>query len=392
MENIVLKIPYGMRDFLPDEAKEKRLIENKIAELFSKWGYKEVVTPTMEYLDTLMFGENRKDESRLIKFVAKDNRTIALRHEMTTPIARLAAMRFKDSPLPLKLSYISGVYRNAEIQKGRQCEFYQAGVELIGSQSAAADAEIIALAVYGILAAGIKNFKVSIGRVDFVKGIMEQYRIPSDVAENLQQVMERRNLVEYEKIIDSLEISAEGKAALKEIPYLKGNGEILNRARNMALNEQSRYAIERLTEVYSILEAYEVSEYISFDLGILRDMNYYTGIVFEAYTAGLGFPLCGGGRYDRLLSDFGRPLPAIGFAIGIERILLAKEREGNSDKDNSTGIYIAYAEGKLKEAIAKAKELRLAGKIICLALQAENEEQAKLCGGENGFDEVVYLK
>ena len=196
MENIVLKIPYGMRDFLPDEAKEKRLIENKIAELFSKWGYKEVVTPTMEYLDTLMFGANRADESRLIKFVAKDNRTIALRHEMTTPIARLAAMRFKDSPLPLKLSYISGVYRNAEIQKGRQCEFYQAGVELIGSQSAAADAEIIALAVYGILAAGIKNFKVSIGRVDFVKGIMEQYRIPSDVAENLQQVMERRNLVE----------------------------------------------------------------------------------------------------------------------------------------------------------------------------------------------------
>lgn len=389
MENI-LKIPYGTRDFLPLEAREKRNIENKLAELFSKWGYNEVVTPTIEYLDTLTIG-SRHDESRIYKFTANEDKTLALRHEMTTPIARLAAMRFKESPLPLKLSYITSVYRSGDIQKGKQCEFYQAGVELIGENFAISDAEVVALAIEGILSAGIKNFKVSVGEVDFVKGIIEQYNISEDNALKLQNTMERHNLVSYENIIENLEISAEGKNSLKEIPYLKGNNELLKKAYNIALNKKSRRALERLQEMYELLTAYGVAEYVTFDLGLLRDMTYYTGMIFEAYTAKLGFPLAGGGRYDCLLQDFGRPLPATGFAIGIERILLAKEKEQKLESQNSEVVYVSYSEGKVKEAILKAKTLRQGGKCVFLALKAEREDDAKSYKEQMGYGEFIYL-
>lgn len=385
-----LKIPFGTKDFLPLEAGEKRIIENKLAQLFLKWGYNEVVTPTLEYLDTLTIG-SRLDESLIYKFTAKENKTLALRHEMTTPIARLVASRLKESPLPLKLSYISNVYRCGDIQKGKQCEFYQAGAELIGENNAASDAEVVALAVEGILAAGVKNFKLSLGEVEFVKGLFEQYNISKDLTEKLQNAMERHDLVSYENIADSLEISNEGKTALKEIPYLKGNVEVLKKAYNIAVNSKSRRALDRLSEMQELLTAYGVSEYIAFDLGILRDMSYYTGMIFEAYTAGLGFPLCGGGRYDRLLSDFGRPLPATGFAIGIERILLAKEKECKLESKNSKIVYISYSEGKIKDAILKAKTLREDDKCVFLALKAERQEDAETYKNRMGYGELIYM-
>ncbi|MBP3723558.1 MAG: ATP phosphoribosyltransferase regulatory subunit [Selenomonadaceae bacterium] len=389
MENI-LKVPYGTRDFLPLEAREKRIIENKLAELFLKWGYKEVVTPAVEYLDTLTIG-GRFDESRMYKFTADENKTLALRHEMTIPIARLAASRFKESALPLKLSYISSVYRGGETQKGRQCEFYQAGVELIGENSAMADAETVALAVEGILASGIKKFQISLGEVDFIKGLFEQYNISENIAVKLQNAMIKHNLVSYENIIDGLDIAVEGKNILKEIPYLKGKSELLQKAYGVALNPKSRRALDRLFEMREPLKTYGAAEYIVFDLGLLRDMSYYTGMIFEAYTAGLGFPLCGGGRYDRLLSDFGRPLPATGFALGIERILLAKEREHSLSGDTSETVYVSYAEGKVKEAILKAKEMRAEGKCAELALKAEREEDAKEYADINGYKEYIYI-
>lgn len=389
MENI-LKVPYGTRDFLPVEAREKRNIENKLAELFQKWGYNEVVTPAIEYLDTLTIG-GRFDESRMYKFTAGEDKTLALRHEMTIPIARLAASRFKESPLPLKFSYISNVYRGGETQKGRQCEFYQAGVELIGENSPLADAEIVALAVEGILSAGLTKFQVSLGEVDFIKGLFEQYNISESDALKLQNEMARHNLVAYENIIDKLQISAEGKKILKEIPYLKGKDELLKRACEISLNPKSKRALDRLFEMYELLKAYGIAEYIVFDLGILRDISYYTGMIFEAYTAGLGFPLCGGGRYDRLLSDFGRPLPATGFALGIERILLAKERECSLSGENLETVYVSYSEGKVKDAILKAKELRAKGKCVELALKAEQEENAKEYAGKNRYKERVYV-
>ena len=390
-DKVVLEIPYGTRDFLPDEAAGKRVIENQLAGLFAKWGYHEVVTPTIEYLDTLTMGNGRSLEPHMFKFFDKNNRTVALRHEMTTPIARLVASRLKEAPMPLKLSYISNVYRYEQTQTGRQCEFYQAGVELMGSSSASADAEVIALAIRGLLCSGLKDFKICLGQVEFVNGVMEQYQLPDGKKEKIRRSIEERNLVGLENLVDSLDIPLNAKEILKRIPLLHGDESMLKEAYGIALNAQSRRALDNLSEIFALLECYGVGQYVTFDLGIIRDFNYYTGMVFEAYTPGLGFPLCGGGRYDHMLSDFGNACPATGFAIGIERILLALERQGIKKPEFPKDVFVAYHEGRTAEAVTKATELREAGKMVELALSAQTEAEAKRCQKEMGYKELVYL-
>ena len=393
MENSknVLEIPYGTRDFLPNETAGKRTVETKLADMFTEWGYDEVVTPTIEYLDNLTLGSSHSLEPHLFKLFDKDNRTLALRHEMTTPIARVVSSRLQDSPLPMKLSYISTVFRYEQTQAGRQCEFNQAGAELMGSTSPAADAEIIALAIEGLLRTGLKDFKLCLGQVEFLNGVMEQYNLTEAVKAELRTAMENRNLVKLTNVVNALNLPSSAKAVLKQLPLLNGGAELLKSAYNLALNEQSRRALDNLSEIYRLLQAYGVDKYVQFDLGIIRDFNYYTGMVFEAYTAVLGYPLCGGGRYDHLLADFGSACPATGFAMGIERILLALERQGIEPADKSKDVYIGYAQGKAEIAIRKALELRQQDKTVELALQAQSEAAACEMQAAKGYRELIYL-
>ena len=387
----VLEIPYGTRDFLPHEAADKRAIETKLAELFMEWGCEEVVTPTIEYLDNLTCGSSRSLEPPLFKLFAMNNRTLALRHEMTTPIARVVSSRLQDYPLPMKLSYISNVFRYEQTQAGRQCEFHQAGVELMGSAGAFADAEVIALAVQGLLRSGIKDFQLCIGQIEFISGIMEQYRLQTSIIEKIKTSMEQRNLVEFDEIIDKLTLSVTAKEVLKKLPLLNGGEDMLKNAYALALNEKSRRALDNLAEIYRLLKAYGVENYVRFDLGIIRDFSYYTGMVFEAYAPGLGYPLCGGGRYDRLLSDFGTACPATGFALGIERILLALERQGLDKPQRARDIYLSYGAGMEVKAIEKAETLRRDGKTVELALSPQSREAAEHSRQAKDYDELVYL-
>ena len=201
----ILETPYGTRDFLPREAAAKRSIENKLAKLFSEFGYEEVVTPTMEFLETLKISGGV--ESNLFKMFDQNNRTLALHHEMTTPIARLAVSRLKDAPLPLKLSYNTSVFRFRKNQPERQCEFYQAGVELLGVSNAFADAEIIALAAQGLKVSGLKDFTICLGQVEFANGLMEENNLPPNVQAEIKNAIEHHNIVELEKIVDALKIN-----------------------------------------------------------------------------------------------------------------------------------------------------------------------------------------
>ena len=391
MEKKLLEIPYGTRDFLPTEATEKRIIETKLARLFAGWGYDEVVTPAIEYLETLDRGSSHNLEPHLYKLISKDNRMMALRHEMTTPIARLMGSRLQGREMPLRCSYISSVFRYEQSQTGRQCEFYQAGVEFMGSASAAADAEVIALAVRSVLAAGITDFKVCLGQVEFLSGVMEQYQLEEKDAEALKEAMEKHDLVLLEQLVEELNLSESARKALKSLPLLNGGPEMLEKAREIALNARSRRALDNLTEIYRLLEAYQVAEFVQFDLGIIRDFSYYTGMVFEAYTPELGFPLCGGGRYDNLLADFGHPCPATGFALGIERVLLALKRRGEGLPEAPKDVYVGYASGKLEQAVEKALQLREQGKVVELAAAPNAKQEAEAMQKERGYQELVYL-
>ena len=388
----VWEIPYGTRDFLPKEAAEKRAIETAIAEEFNRWGYDEIVTPTVELLDTLTAVSGSDMEPHMFKLFDKNNRTLALRHEMTTPIARVAASRMKEEKLPLKLSYISSVFRYEQTQTGRQCEFHQAGVELLGSDKPTTDAEIIALAVSVMKQAGLNDFIICLGQVDFINGLMKQCGIESKDKAKIRSAIEQRDLVGLNRIVDHTDISEDAKTKVKEIPLLHGGKDVLKKAYSMINNEQSRKALDNLSEIYTLLEAYNVAEYITFDLGVIRDFSYYTGMVFEAYTPGLGYPLCGGGRYDNMLTDFGTELSATGFAVGIERIMLALERHGLKCEKKQRDVYVAFAAGKATEAIKAVQKLRRAGEACELAPGPSSEPEAEECRAGKGYQQLIYIK
>ena len=380
----ILETPYGTRDFLPQEAAAKRAIEMRLAKLFAEFGYEEVVTPTMEFLETLTVSD-RALEPNLFKMFDLQNRTLALHHEMTTPIARLAVSRLKDSPLPLKLSYNTSVFRFRQNQPGRQCEFYQSGVELLGVSNAFADAEIIALAANGLKISGLKDFMICLGQVEFANGLMEQNNLPPDVQSKIKSAIERHDIVGLEKIVDALSLDKTAASSLKKIPKLHGGIEILETARALAENEKSQRALDNLAEIYALAKTYGVADKIAFDLGIIRDFEYYTGMVFEAYAPNVGYSLAGGGRYDHMLKDFGLACPATGFALGIERILTACERQGISNDARAKDIYLSYAEGNVDAAIKKALELRTAGKIVELALFSQTKDAAEKSRTAKGY-------
>ncbi len=387
----ILETPYGTRDFLPREAAAKRAIENRLAKLFSEFGYEEVVTPTMEFLETLT-NSGAEIESNLFKMFDQNNRTLALHHEMTTPIARLAVSRLKDAPLPLKLSYNTSVFRFRKNQPERQCEFYQAGVELLGVSNAFADAEIIALAAQGLKVSGLKDFTICLGQVEFANGLMEENNLPPNVQTEIKNAIEHHNIVGLKKIVDALNLDKNSADSLKKIPTLHGGIEILETARALAKNQKSIAAINNLQEIYKLAEIYGVADKIIFDLGIIRDFEYYTGMVFEAYAPNVGYSLAGGGRYDHMLKDFGLACPATGFALGIERILTACERQGISNDVQNKNIYISYDENNFGAAIKKASELRAEGKVVEISLTPQTEDDAKKSQVEKNYTELIYLK
>lgn len=380
----LLETPYGTQDFLPNEAASKRIIEQKIFELFAAFGYEEVVTPTMEYLETLTTSSGRTIEPHLFKMFDRNNRTLALRHEMTTPIARLTVSRLKNSPRPIKLSYNSNVFRFRSNQPGRQCEFYQAGVELLGISNAFADAEIIALAAQALKVSGLEDFKICLGQVDFASGLMEQNNLPPDLQAEIKAAIERHDIVALENLpVDD---------SLKKIPKLQGGKEILSAAQAIAQNERSRRALDNLSEIYRLLEIYGVADKITFDLGLIRDFEYYTGMVFEAYAAGVGYSLAGGGRYDNMLKDFGFDCPATGFALGIERILSARKNQGVAEIVRAKDFYLSYAAGHEDAAIKKAAELRAGGKVVEVSLTPQSRAEAEKSFATRNCSEWIYVE
>ena len=381
-----LKTPYGTKDFLPKEAADKRAIEYRLARLFARYGYEEVVTPTMEFLETLTMSGGTS-EKNLFKIIDQKNQTLALHHEMTTPIARLAVSRLKDATLPLKLSYNTSVFRFRQNQPQRQCEFYQAGVELLGVSNAVADAEIIALAAQSLQYCGLSEFKICLGQVEFANGLMEQFNLPLDTQDKIKSAIERHDMVELEKIVEGIE----GAEILAEIPKLHGGVEILTRADNLTDNKKSYMALQNLAEIYNLTKIYGVDDKIIFELGIIRDFEYYTGMVFEAYAPNVGYSLAGGGRYDDMLKDFGVACPATGFALGIERILQARELQGVDENFSARDVYIGYHESQVGTAIKRALELREVGKVVEVALTPQTFEEATKISLEKNFSEMIYF-
>lgn len=354
---VVFEKPQGVRDFLLGTARQKREIERKIADTYTRWGYEEVITPTFEYMETFQHGL-RGDEDRVFKLIERSGRTVVLRPDMTTPIARVVASLLRDEPLPLRLSYNASIFRQQESVAGRDAEFTQAGVELIGDASPAADAEVVALAVSALEAAGIKEFRLALGQVSFVHGLLSEYVSDARLAEDMRLALADKNHVGFEHGVEQVH-DRQARQILLQIPQLRGGLEVLRRARQLTSHAETLAALDNLEEIWTTLSLYGVEKRVQIDLGLMLGLNYYTGAVFEGYAPEIGFPLCGGGRYDDLLAKFGRPLPATGFVIGIERVLEVLQRR--NEKEAGERLLLVYPPQDRSLAIRFAVYLRQQG-------------------------------
>ncbi|MEI7027805.1 ATP phosphoribosyltransferase regulatory subunit [Paenibacillus sp. y28] len=351
----VFEKPTGVKDYLPEAVAKLRSIEFQVLDCMQRWGYRQIVTPTLEYYDTVGVASATSDK-KLFKLLDRKGTTIVLRSDMTAPIARVVASLLKEEQFPIRLSYHSNVFRAIEEEAGREAEFYQTGVELVGEASAEADAEVIALAIASLQAAGVKQFKIALGHVGFLNGLFEETLLGQEEAQKaLKDCLLRRDHVGYRELLNGLGLSAEVRQELEGVLRLRGGQEICRQAQEMTDNRTARASVVHLCEVWDVLVEYGVSEHVVIDLTNIGDFSYYTGMTFEGYAADLGFPVCSGGRYDNLLGQFGRPAPATGFSLKTNRIL---EAVGRTEGNEPRRVLIVYTPERRAEALCKAAELR----------------------------------
>lgn len=388
MINKVYQVPYGTKDILPGEMKTRRRIEDAIIDVFDKWGYDEVKTPSFEYVDT--FGNmGAKGDFR---FFDRNNNLLVLRSDMTAPIARLTATRLSGGEKIKRLCYLANLYRYEEIQAGRQCEFEQAGVELLGASGAAADAEVIVLAAKALQAAGVKQFALSLGHVDFINGLAEEAGFSENQLVELKNCLRRHDAVGMQQMADSMQnIRPEIKQLFADMLFLQGGPELLDKMRAVVTNPKALNALENLAAIYGLVKAYGAEAYLTFDLGLYRSLDYYTGMLFEAYLPEMGYPVAGGGRYDKMMQGFGLNCPATGFALGVDRVVLALERGGMAQAVRSWDALVAWNEGRLPEAIAKAAALRSEGRSVKLCTEAMDLTAAAAAVKEYCCSSLVYV-
>jgi ATP phosphoribosyltransferase regulatory subunit len=316
------RLPHGLSDLFFEEAAAKIEFERLLQETFERWGYQRVIVPTFEFDETLSTGASPDLKDEIYRFFDRDGRVLALRPDMTVPTARLVGTRLFDQTLPLRFCYIGNVFRYEEPQAGRRREFSQAGVELIGASTPEADAEVLALVVACLRAVKMTDFQINLGQVAFLKAILADTSLANGDSRRLERAIGRKNDAELQRTLDELHIAGDAARAVRAIPHLSGDESILDEARRLSDNRAARQAIDHLARVYQLARCQGIATHIILDLSESRGMDYYTGITFHGYVAGLGFPVCSGGRYDDLVRHFGADLPAVGFALGIERSML----------------------------------------------------------------------
>lgn len=328
-------IPTGTRDILPEEMRELRAIESTLSELFESRGYGEVATPTIEYVETMEQGVSRI-APRGYRFLDESGALLALRSDMTVPIARLVANRFRDDVGPFRLRYSGRIYRPVQPQRGEMRELHQVGVELIGTEAPGGTIEVIELLVGALDAIGLERAVVGLGDADLFRQLLDELEVDGPARDRILACLEAHDLVAIEAEAGDLAgIGDDERHAIVTLSNLRGGSEVLERARAIG-GEAVERASSRLAETFEGLEAAGIADRVQLDLGLLRHQGYYTGAILEVYDPALGDILGGGGRYDGLLDGFGRPMPAAGFALYLDRLHVAQAAQQTADGRRQT--------------------------------------------------------
>lgn len=325
---MVDRIPSGTRDVLPDEMRELRVMTERIRAVFEQAGYGEVYTPALEYESTFARTDAAPTRPAYRMFDEQGN-VLVLRSDMTIPIARLTATRYAQSEPPLRFCYFAHAYRGVRPQRGQPRELLQAGAELIGAAAPEGTAEIVGVLCAALDAAGLENYRVGLGDASLYPELLEACGVDPAARERILTELVKGDFVALESEIERLGLPPADAQLLLQAPRRRGGPEVLEE-----LSGPLEEAAAGMRAVHALL-APQAAERIIFDLGLVRSLGYYTGAVFQVYDPAYGVPIGSGGRYDELLATFGRPLPAVGFALGVERVHIAlaaeeRGREGRS--------------------------------------------------------------
>ena len=393
MKSELIHTPEGVRDIYGDEYARKLQIQSRLLERIRLFGYQDIQTPTFEFFDVFSKEIGTTPTRELYKFFDSDGNILCLRPDFTPSMARCAAKYFSEEDMPLRFTYQGNTFSNTSLLQGKLKETTQMGAELMGEPSVQADGEILSMLVDALLHTGLKDFQVSVGEVNFFKGICQELSLSGEEEENVREYISNKNFFAAKEY---LEAQAKGELVAEtmvQIEELFGSVEVLDKARALSQNPLCQKAIERLSGLYDVLCAYGVERYVSFDLGMLNSYHYYTGIIFKVYTYGIGDAVVKGGRYDRLLPYFGKDSAAIGFVVVIDDLMQALSRQRIPVELAPKPAVLVYQAVHYPQALEAAAKLRQKGQAVQLIPfdaqkgQKAYQEYAK----KQGIEEIIFL-
>lgn len=359
MKNQLLHTPEGVRDIYNEECEKKLELQDRLHKALKRHGYHSIQTPTFEFFDIFGKEVGTIPSSELYKFFDREGNTLVLRPDITPSIARSAAKYFMDEDMPIRLSYMGNTFINNHSYQGRLKESTQLGAELIGDDTVDADAEMIAMAIDALKSSGLKDFQISVGHVEFFRGLMEAAGLSEEQEEVIRELIANKNFFGVEEEISDCSMNQNLKELFGMLGTIYDNASSFEEAKTYAADYPRVYkAIRRLEDLDAVLKVYDVDKYVTYEFGMLSSYHYYTGVIFAGYTYGSGEPIVKGGRYDKLLTYFGKDAASIGFAIVVDQLMAAISRQKIEITVKHDNQLIVYKPEYRREAVKKAIALR----------------------------------
>lgn len=359
MKNQLLHTPEGVRDIYNEECEKKLELQDRLYKALKRHGYHSIQTPTFEFFDIFGKEVGTIPSSELYKFFDREGNTLVLRPDITPSIARSAAKYFMDEDMPIRLSYMGNTFINNHSYQGRLKESTQLGAELIGDDTVDGDAEMIAMAIDALKSSGLKDFQISVGHVEFFRGLMEAAGLSEEQEEVIRELIANKNFFGVEEEISDCSMNQNLKELFGMLGTIYDNAASFEEAKTYAADYPKVYkAIRRLEDLDAVLKIYGVDKYVTYEFGMLSSYHYYTGVIFAGYTYGSGEPIVKGGRYDKLLTYFGKNAASIGFAIVVDQLMAAISRQKIEITVKHDNQLIVYKPEYRREAVKKAIALR----------------------------------
>ena len=389
----LLFTPEGVRDIYGEDFEKRLKIQNEIHSIMKLYGFKDIATPTFEFFDIFNRERGTVKSEEMFKFFDQYNNTLVLRPDITPSIARCVAKYYEQEEMQIRLCYIGNTFIHRTGYQGKLCEVTQVGAELMNDDSSDADGEMIALTIESLLKSGLKEFKVDIGHAGLIRGLIQEAGLTEEETILFKRFLANKNMFAVEEMLQKKDLPASCKELLIQLPDLFGDIETITAAKEKTLNPDALEALDRLEKLYQILQAHGWQDYVTFDLGMLSRYEYYTGVIFKAYTYGTGDAIVTGGRYDNLVEQFGKKTPAIGLAFVLDELMTALDSQKVVIDAKDKDTVILYRSANRKIAIEMARELREQNKSV--RLMRKNAEVSleiyKEYGRGNEVASILYI-